>query len=212
VRSPAPLARRSKTATRAPPDRRRSTVAAPIPPAPPVTSAISSATSWEPHPLLLGGTSGRARRPPDRNRHVPLHGRRGLDQASARAWRGEICGCSHRAPPRRAGGVPSARRGRGGHTGRCVLRRLPDCGGCARGRGRDHERARNRTDPRAHGGAHRDAARDGRGVRGRRRPLRRPGCSLRPRRPDCRLRRNGGAGRAKWLRARGLLGRACRTA
>ncbi len=49
--------------------------------------------------------TARARRPSDRHRHLPLHRRRGLDQAPARAGRRGIRGCAGGASARAAGGV-----------------------------------------------------------------------------------------------------------
>ena len=62
-------------------------------------------------------------RAPDRHRHLPVHGHRGLDEAAARARR-RLRRRSGRASPRAAGGLRPPRRCRGRHAGRCLLRRL----------------------------------------------------------------------------------------
>ena len=67
-----------------------------------------------------------ARRPPDGHRHVPLHRRRGLDEAPARPRRrgyAEALAEHRRVDP---GRLRRGGRGRGGHPGRCLLLRLSD--------------------------------------------------------------------------------------
>ena len=94
-----------------------------------------------------------------------------------------------------------ARRRRGRHAGRRVLRRLPDGAGRARGGGATHRGAGRRPDPGADRPPHRDAARHRRGVRRRRRPPRGADRRRRPRRAGARLgihgcaRRHGRAAR-----------------
>ena len=64
-------------------------------------------------------------RSPDRHRHLPLHGRRGIDEASARAWRGGIRGRARRAPPPCSRGVRRRGRRRSRHPRGRVLRGVP---------------------------------------------------------------------------------------
>jgi hypothetical protein len=59
----------------------------------------------------------RAKRPPDRHSHLPLHRRGGFDPPAARARRGGLCGGPRRAPTCDSGGVHCRRWGRGRHAG-----------------------------------------------------------------------------------------------
>ena len=116
----------------------------------------------------------RARRPPFRHGHLPLHGRRGLDAVAARSAPRRTRGAC-RAPP----GDPRGLRAphgvevdtRGTHSSSPSRPR-----GSSHGRRGDDGGARTRPDRRPHRTPHRDATSDRRGLRRRRRPLRRPRC------------------------------------
>ena len=125
----------------------------------------------------------RAHRPPGGHGDVSVHGRGGLDAAAARA---RARGVRGRAPGASAGParrVHAPRRRRGGHAGRRLLRRVPDCGRSGDRRGGGAGRARRRPDQRADGAAPGQTAPRLRGLRGRGRARRRPGRRGRPRRP-----------------------------
>ncbi len=109
-----------------------------------------------------------------RHCHLPLHGRRGLDEAAARARRRGLRGGSCRAPARDPRGLRRRRRSRGGHPGRRVLLRLPDGAGSGCGRRGDDRGAGVRADPRTDRPAHGHAAPYRGGIRRRRRPPGRP--------------------------------------
>ncbi len=90
----------------------------------------------------------------DRHRHLPLHRRRGLDEAPARARRRGVCRGAGRASPHRARGVRGRGRRRGRHAGRRLLLRVPDSTGSFAAAAGDHGGARTRPDPPAHRPAH----------------------------------------------------------
>ena len=126
----------------------------------------------------------RARRPSYRHRHLPLYGRRELDEASA------LSSAPRRTRRRSPSiGASSARRAvrsgsRGRHTGRRLLLCLSHCLGSGGGGAGDDRRPCRGPNPAAHRSPHGDTACHRRGLRGRRRPLRREGRRLRSRWPD----------------------------
>ncbi len=123
-----------------------------------------------------------------------------VDAAAARARRRGIRGGARRAPPRAARGVRAPRRGRGGHAGGRLLRRLPDRAGRSSMR-RPRRRRRLASGPiRVRMGLHTGTPHAGRGgLRGRGRAPRGPHRRLRPRRAGAGLGLDGcahGHGRA----------------
>ena len=84
------------------------------------------------------------------HRHLPLHRRRGLDEAAAGAG-GGLRGGAGRAPQLSCGGIRPARRRRGRHPGRRLLRRVPTRPGRGRGGRGGAGGARGRADPGADG-------------------------------------------------------------
>jgi hypothetical protein len=93
---------------------------------------------------------------PQRDGHLPVHRRRGVDAAARGAWRA-VRGAAGGAPSRLPGGVRAPRRRRGRHAGRRVLCRVSASLGRARGGGggpaglgrRRHDGADGRTHGRA---------------------------------------------------------------
>ena len=129
----------------------------------------------------------RAQGPAGRHRHVPLHGRRGLDEAARRARQRGLRRCARTAPADRARGLRGPRRRRGRHARGRLLLRVPDRSWrVPRVRGH-RRRARARADPGSDRPPHRHAAPDRRGLRRPGRPSRRPHRRLRARRPGARL-------------------------
>ena len=145
--------------------------------------------------LVLNQHKPDAPRAPDRHGHVPLHRHRGLDAAAARARARRVRRGARGAPPAAQGGIRSPRRRRGRHAGRRILRRLPDSDGGGSRRARRSARTRAWADHRTDGDPHRDADRDGRGIRGRRRAPRRTNREPRPRDADDRFAHDCGAPR-----------------
>ena len=84
-----------------------------------IRSELARAGSAAPNARESAG----ADRAPDRDGDVPLHGHRGVDTAAAGPG-GRVRGRARRAPPGLTEGLAGARRRRGRHSGRRVLRRL----------------------------------------------------------------------------------------
>ena len=114
-----------------------------------------------------------ARRPSDRHRHLPLHRRRGLDEAPARARCRGICGGARRAPARDPRGLRRPGRSRGRHAGDAFFFAFPTAPRALAAAQAMTEALAAGPDPRARRPAHGDAARDRGGLRRRRRALRR---------------------------------------
>jgi hypothetical protein len=123
---------------------------------------------------------------PHRNRHLPVHRHRGLDQPAARARR-RLPEGSGSSPSIAAAGVLRSRWRRGGHSRRRVSRRFRASERCCTRRRRRSASARRRSHPRAYGSPYRGADPNRRGLRGdgptlggsdRRGRSRRPGARL----------------------------------
>ena len=123
----------------------------------------------------------RARRPSYRHRHLPLYGRRGLDEASAAtARRRGVRGGARRASPRRPRGVRGLKReSRSTRRETPFFFAFPTASGAVAAALAMTEGLCRGPDPPAHRSPHGDTACHRRGLRGRRRPLRREGRRLR---------------------------------
>jgi hypothetical protein len=129
----------------------------------------------------------RARRPSDRHRHAPLHRRRGVDEAPARAGGGRLRPGTCSAPASHTRGLhPSLRRG-GRYAGRRVLLRFRGCARRPCCRRRADRGALIRSGAGARWPAHRDSTRLGGELRGRRCPPRRSHRSFWSRRTGARV-------------------------